>query len=139
MSRRLVVSESVVEQVKDAITPLADKLQHGAEFLYTVFYRQTIIEGILAIVLPIVLLVVGGVALKKWLAFARVQQLEYEKKKAAYADNPWGLGIGLAVAAYLTIVVAGSMYMVNGVMKLANPNFYTIQRVIQSVKAKEPR
>jgi hypothetical protein len=130
------MNASIVTQVKEAIEPLAGKIQQGAEFMYGVFYRQTIIEGILMVAIPIILLIVGAIALKKFMTYANIAHAKFEKKRrSSYEDNPWTVLRPLCWLAYIGLIVASGCYMVQGTLQLANPNYYTIKRVISSVKA----
>ena len=52
------MNDGIIEQVKEALAPVAERLQQGAEFMYGVFYRQTVVEGILQIVVPLLLLLI---------------------------------------------------------------------------------
>lgn len=133
-----------VEKVIEALKPLADKIGQGAKFLYGVFYRQTLVEGILQLVLCfIAMIVVAVITLKvaKYMIAERQKRAEYIKKHDRYGweENGWTgalcglLGGTLVVYSILIPVFA------QGALKVGNPQYYTIQRIITSAQNKELR
>jgi hypothetical protein len=128
------MNESIVQQVKDALAPVADKLQQGAEFMYGVYYRQTLIEGVLQIVVPLLLIPVLFFLAKKWKAIT----VEGEAKADHYDKGTWRAFRWIVpTTATILWMTIGIPFMVNGATKVANPHFYTIDRIIQSVRARE--
>lgn len=126
-----------VDKIIEAIKPLAEKIGQGGEFLYRVYYRQTIIEGILQIVFSLLAVIATAIIYRYWARYAMKQHKE-RKAASSYYDGEW-YGLGVFGMGIVSLVIAGLAFAVTigGVLKVANPNFYTIDRIIRSVQAKE--
>lgn len=156
-----MITPEAIDSVKEALAPVAEALKQGAEFLYEVYFRQTIIEGILSIAIPIVLLVASIVGQYFWYKFCTKKDQEekdrYEKKereieeekaksKHGYApyrynrepDDGWKVGSWLLGTILIIAVVISAFFSItSGVKQVANPHYYTIDRIINSVKSGE--
>lgn len=130
--------EGAVDKVIEALKPVAEKLGEGAEFLYGVYFRQTLVEGILQIIIPLILIVAVWIGYKYWYRFCKTNDKRNRDSKTwAYGGEWLGMGIvgvGLALA-FATAIGIG--VIVQGALKVGNPHFYTIQRIIDNVKAKD--
>lgn len=137
------MNAGIVEQVKDALAPVAEKLQQGAEFMYRVYFQQTIADALIQIggaLLAIALILVTAKVVKGKVkpeyfnpSLYSWDRREKEDVQKMYAEN---VRLGVTVA---SIVISGlvSIAIFDGARKLINPHFYTIDRIIQSVKDKE--
>lgn len=137
--------EGNVDKVINALKPLAEKIGEGGKFLYGVFYRQTVVEGILQMVLTFIgMIVMTILAYKLGKLFLskqaeRAKRIETIKKRQGYSweENNW---TGALIALACSVVFAFSLlvpFFVQGALKVGNPHYYTIQRIIDSVQEKE--
>jgi len=143
------MNQNIVEQVKDALSPVADKLQQGAEFMYGVYYRQTLVEGVIQVVVSLITLgVLIALTIKLVRNFRRLDEWGKKQHDKEYRILTYGPIDTFMYTAWATIPVlllwivwfsAGLPAAIQGSLKVANPHFYTIDRIITSVKAKELR
>lgn len=123
-----------VKAVQDAVRPLAEKIGEGAEFLYSVYYKQTIIEGWLKIIVPLIMGVTLFFVAKYWVRFCQKQ----EKESSDYDKDGWKAAAWVPTITLTAILlIIGTIEMTSGVLRVANPHFYTIDRIIHSVQEKE--
>lgn len=139
------MNDGIVKQVQDALAPIADKLQQGAEFMYRVFYKQTIIEAIVEIlaclfVIALVLIIARVVRNKLTPDMFDPTMYSWEEKNGGRkAKQEKHAKIAKLMVTLASIVISGlvSIGIFDGIMKLGNPHYYTITRIIDSVKSKE--
>lgn len=123
-----------VKAIKDAVEPLAQKIGQGAEFLYTVYYKQTIAEGFQDVILGTL-----GLLLSIASVVATVKLLKWGLKTWDKYDRGPATVCTLLVEAMVIATLGGWSVsgVIGGAKKFVNPHFYTIQRIIDNVKAKE--
>lgn len=138
------MNAETVNAIKNAITPLAEKLGQGAEFLYSVYFRQTMIDGAIQIVVGVIGIIASLVGLyflfKKLIPQALKTSREYWLPNTSVhaPDGVFEDIVAFVVGvASVIILFSSSAGIVGGVKRVANPHFYTIDRIINSVQAKE--
>lgn len=145
-----MITPEVIDSVKEALAPVAEALKQGAEFLYGVYYRQTIIEGIISIAIPVLIIIAIWIITKILMKIVKPEMFNpsvyaweygtgYEfkdpreardhKKKKHYEL----FKVYCVIAAFaLTLCIAPAT--IEGFKKVTNPHYYTIDRIINSVK-----
>lgn len=141
------MNESIVSQVKEVIAPLAEKIGQGAEFLYGVYYKQTLIEAVVQIagcLFAITLVLIAGKVIRAKAKPENFHPNSYynsdRKGTEAYAGKQQTYSNATKLTTTLSsIVIVGliSIGIFTGVVRLVNPHFYTIERIIESVRTKE--
>lgn len=121
-------NKETIDAIKEALTPIADKIGQGAEFGWEVVVRQQYIEGITGVILSIflfVLIVIVGLVLTKI-------GLK-EMKKNNYSG--WDI---VVVAYWLFGGGFGGLFVItwfyNSMLQLLNPSYYALQFFIGMVK-----
>ena len=119
-----------VDKIINALQPIADKLGEGARYLWYVYYRQSIIEGIVSILVSAVLLVVTVVA--------AIVATRYLRKALAYAPTdwldetrvPWFVIGGIAAAVAVFALSAGLTNFFGGLQHVLNPGYYALHHLM---------
>lgn len=112
--------EGTIKALVEALQPLADKLGEGAAHLYELAVRQAFIDGI----------VYGTIWLLGAVALAVSTILFFRSKNDDVAE-----------AAGIFIVFGGAIFLIFGtwagvtaINALANPEYYAIQQLLESVR-----
>lgn len=118
------MNPETVQQIQEALTPLANKLGEGAEFVYATYVRQQVITGILATAVGAIAMVIA-ILIAKILLKAAAKVDEYDK------DGYY--------AALATTVVLGALFGIgfifDGLQHLLNPHYYAIQTLLDTVRS----
>jgi cytochrome bd-type quinol oxidase subunit 2 len=115
------VDAETVRAIKDALTPIANKLGQGAGHLYEVFIRQQYVHGISEFIWA------GGLLI---LAILATCLFFYSKKRCeeeSYSD--WALGVGVGGVATLAFLLISFGLIADGAMHILNPEYYAIKDI----------
>lgn len=125
------MTQDIVNQIKDFLAPVADKIGQGAQYGWSVVMRQMVIIGIADAIGALVALVVliGAIVLvveagKK----SDDTKKSYDDKKEAEEEAEIIKGVGLFIGLVALIAFCICSYV--AVAHLANPGFYTLQYFI---------
>jgi len=135
------MNPDTVKSIQDALSPIAQKLGEGAQFTYETWYRQTIIGAtteitVASIILLLMFIICISVAVKVKpsvfhptnYSWSTKKDIEAEKKLLARMTRT-AVSIGIIILSYIPASV-----IIDGCMRLANPHYYTINTLIDSVK-----
>lgn len=131
------MNPSTIQQIVQAVTPLAHKIGQGGEQLFRIYTKQQFIIGITDLIWAVFVIVGAVVFMKLALACYRQAMVITKARKAAYYNNEeikfqFGtifLGISAAVC-----VIISPFLVTSGIQHLLNPQYYTIQEIICTVK-----
>lgn len=115
-----------VKQIVQALTPLAQKLGQGAEHVYAVYVKQSIVTGVSDVIFGIFWLAVGALVIKgatKLFKFAGQEDEEYY--------IPFFF---LLLAVGILIVGQGFGLFTNAAGHFINPEYDALQNILCSVK-----
>ena len=121
------MSQSSIQQIVTAITPLAHKIGQDGQVVWQAEYRQVYINAITTIIFFGILLIIIMVV---WFKLTKITSntLKEEEEKG-YSDTDWfGWIIAHIVCAALTVAFFG-IIIANGVQPLINPVYQTIDNI----------
>jgi hypothetical protein len=121
------MNKETVDAIVNAIKPVAEKIGEGAAHLYQVYVRQVYVEGVvcLTVGLPISLAVlVASIYILK------------SGMKAYQEDGEGEIRVGVACLLLLISLVSIAAFASDGVMRLLNPEYYAIDRILSTVRGK---
>ena len=114
------MNEETVDAIKEALTPIAEKIGEGAKFGWEVVVRQQYVEAFGLIASAVSFLVVFGLGI-----FFIRKGINYERKNN-YDDEGLAFTMGGVGMTVLGAVFAG-VNLYQGVARLINPEYYAIQ------------
>jgi len=128
------MNPETIKAIQQSLEPIAQKIGEGAKFVYEVYYRQTLVEGYLQIIIP-VLICIGLIFLtKSWRKFALKKALHCD----GYIRDNWiGARWIAPTVVWVIFSVVSLISITEGAMKAANPHYYTIDRIMTSVTGKD--
>lgn len=117
-----MINPETINQIKELILPIAEKIGQGGEFGWEVVVKQQIIYGSIFVFIGLIGIIGLSIILKnrKWF-------LEYSKSPFE-SDRPFYL------VALLVLVLAMLIIGIEGIARLCNPEFYAIQFFLDLVK-----
>lgn len=130
-----IIDQGTVDSIKNAITPLADKIGQGVGHVYYVYVRQQFVVGITDIVRGVLELVALGII--AWLVNKLWRPIYLT---ATSGDGDIGVQLGLVfVVPLLGMLIAYLCsdifnYLPDAVGHMVNPEYYAIQDIINTVK-----
>lgn len=124
------MNPETINAIKEALTPIAEKIGQGAEFGWEVVLRQQIVEAWLG-VFAVVLSVVCAIALIKFQLYAERKK----EKSGSYGPSDWELLqiiTGISGAMIFPIVIIAGGYQ--AITHFLNPAYYALEFFIQLAK-----
>lgn len=118
------MNQSIIQQVTQAITPLAQKLGQGAEQLYKIYTRQQFINGITYLIWALILTIASTVVYRLGKSIW--------KKEPDLDDARFFGGFVLVLA--VALLVGAVVLLTSGLQHLLNPQYFTVQQIICTVK-----
>ena len=82
------MNTEVINQIKEALTPVAEKIGQGAEYVWGVVVRQQIAEGIGDLLIALFGIVIGIISF-------RIVKFALKKREEAGIYSDWGVLAGL--------------------------------------------
>lgn len=116
------VVKETVDEISKALQPLAEKLGESAEYLYGVYVKQMLTEGVIYGVASLV----AAIAL----VFISLKIIKHLKSTLSDYD----------IEATLTVIVLTAMFFGLSVLattnigKIINPEYYAIERIVDQVR-----
>ena len=138
-----MTAEAVGKQIVDVLSTLAEKLEGPAAHVYEVYVRQVWMEGMMYIVGAVVLIVIGMLVSRLFAARtayhagrsrenppdrASWERSESERVDAAVNENRAGTAVSALVGVAISVAP-----LTAGVLRLWNPEFYAIKRLIDTI------
>jgi hypothetical protein len=133
--------EGAVDKVIEALKPIADKLGEGAEFLYSVFYRQTIVEGTIQVVFPTIVSIAVTIAVWKGLKYALKRQKEraaYLSSRRSYEENGWTANVAIIIVGYVAVLAVSTSVIIDEQHQLTSESTETTFTPKLALKAGKP-
>ena len=125
------MSPETVESIKEALTPLMEKLGQGGDAAWAMAVRQQYVVAGQAVVLWILLLAMGGV----WWRRIEPPMQKWVDAGSSYSDRDMARTVARIVfaAVFFFLGVASVVSTVQGVSRLINPEWYALQSLLNLV------
>lgn len=121
--------EDATRQVIEAVKPIAAKIGEGAAHLYEIYVRQMVAEAWATLI---------GIALATVFLLAIIIVFNNFRRARDYNDDA-RIGFALVQCAATAILFCTLVFGVPAnVMKLSNPEYYAIERIICQAKGDNP-
>lgn len=120
------MNTETINQIKDALAPIAEKIGQGAGYAWEIVVRQQVAEGIGALIVSFFGLILG---------ISVFCFVKYTIKKHESWRDDWdvvGGMVGTIGGIISLLMLITGLY--GGVMRLLNPEFYAIEFFINLVK-----
>lgn len=129
---------STVDRIIEALQPIADKLGEGARYLWAVYYKQTVISGVMSLGGAVLAVLLGGVfSLVAYKQLSRViRERRAEDSGRYYSSEQTARTIIGCVAAFLVLVcfIITVTLVADNLSKVLNPGYHTIHQVLRDVR-----
>jgi hypothetical protein len=136
-----------VNSIIQALQPRANKIGQAAHVTYASYYRQAVVTGLLEVVLSLVWLIVAIYSTTRFWRYcskriadkdtrfeerrAKGEQV-YRSLEGLDTDNEQiARAMGVVIAA--AVVITAMFVLPQGVLHLANPNYYAIHNLVSDV------
>ena len=131
-----IIDSGTISAIKDAVTPIAQKIGEGAAHLYWVFVKQQIVDG----AINLLQVVIFGVLM--WYLVKLVKKASAMITSETRALTPEEkvtyrfLVSALAALIFLALLSAAYHAAQYGLARTINPEYYAIQDLLNQVKGK---
>lgn len=131
------MNADTIKAVKDALTPLANKIGEGASHLYEVYTRQMVAEAIAALIAmgigTIVTITLIGFAVRLYRGFKKEKAADPGRYTQPSEVGAVVLGAAAGILSMVMLIGVGST-LPSTITKLINPEYHAIERLIYQVK-----
>lgn len=143
------MNKETVQEIKNALEPLAEKLGEGASFVYETYVRQQYIYGIASLIIIAVLVAISAIGIRfLWRhTTAEINRRNEDYKEAAakspyasrYADG-YDTDMWMAIKWVGSALWAGTVTLIaliwgyDALLHLLNPHYYAIKEILGSIK-----
>ena len=117
---------STIEQIKVALTPVAEKIGQGAQYGWEAVIKQQYVFAVQYCIAALMLFICAGVAV----GFARYFYGRYKENQ--YQD--WAFGVGLMTVLAIITTAIGLAYIGSAAGRFLNPPYYALEFFIQLTK-----
>lgn len=124
--------KTLIQSIGEALTPLADKIGKGGEFIFQLAVKQVSVNAVRSVLLLVILLIILIPFCKfvKW-GMSKVKEEDYHSR---FYDNEgmsiitWFVGIILGTSILIAIC-----YFIGSVSALLNPQWEAIQIIFRAI------
>ena len=134
-----MTAEAVGKQIVDVLGALAEKLEGPAAHVYEVYVRQVWMEGAMCIagaVLTLVMCLVVAQLFQSRADHHRAELKRFDEAKSGTCYTPRGAPADCELSRTIVLVVGacGAVgTLIGGLLRLWNPEFYAIKRLVDSL------